>query len=104
MATISTLHLYIETLEDVCSGEPVLKGTRIAVKTIIGWVRKGKEVEDIVTMYPNVNHAMVYDALSYYYDHKDEIDSLLRENTIEHQQQCTEGEDWRSQSYTLMKT
>lgn len=101
MAISTDLHLYIETIENVCSGEPVLKGTRISVKTIIGWIKVGKEVNDIVAMYPNVNHAMVYDALSYYYDHKDDIDGLLRENTIEYQMQCTEGEGWRSQSYTL---
>lgn len=101
---ISKLHLYIETNKDVCGGEPVLTGTRIAVKIIIGWIKMSKEVDEIVAMYPNINHAMVYDALSYYYDHKSEVDKLLRENTIEYQLKQTEGEGWRNQSYILMKT
>ncbi len=104
MITSSKLHLYIESIEGVCSGEPVLAGTRIPVKIIIGWFKMGKEVDEIVAMYPNINHAMVYDAFSYYYDHKDEVDKLLRENTTEYQLKRTEGEGWRSQSYILTKT
>ncbi len=104
MITSPKLHLYIESNDEVCGGEPVLTGTRIPVKIIISWIKMGKEVDEIVAMYPNINHAMVYDALSYYYDHKDEVDRLVRENTMEYQLKRTESEGWRSQSYILTKT
>lgn len=35
MITSPKLHLYIESNDEVCGGEPVLTGTRIPVKIII---------------------------------------------------------------------
>ncbi|OGW21860.1 MAG: hypothetical protein A2X55_11805 [Nitrospirae bacterium GWB2_47_37] len=104
MITSCKAHAYIESLKDVCGGEPVVAGTRIPVKTIINWIKMGKEVDEIVAMYPNITHAMVYDVLSYYYDHKDEIDRLIAEGTKESQLKLTEGEGWRKQSYILTRT
>ncbi len=73
-------HSYIERRSDIVGGEPIIVGTRIAVRLIAGWHRLGHTVDEIVAMYPHLNHAQVYDALSYYYDHKEEIERLLAEN------------------------
>jgi hypothetical protein len=37
-------------------------------------------VEEIIKGLPHLNHAQVYDAISYYYDHKEEIDEEIRIN------------------------
>ncbi len=73
-------HPYIEQRTGVIGGEPLIAGTRVAVRVIAGWHRMGQSADEIVAMYPHLNHAQVYDALSYYYDHKAEIERLLAEN------------------------
>ena len=73
-------HPHIERRTGVVGGEPIIVGTRIAVRIIAGWHRMGQTADEIVAMYPHLNHAQVYDALSYYYDHKAEIELLLAEN------------------------
>jgi uncharacterized protein (DUF433 family) len=88
-------HLYIERKKGVCGGEPVIAGTRISVSLIIELERAGHSVDEIITMYPHIKHAQVYDALSYYYDHKSEIDKIIEENKEEYWFEKTKGEAWR---------
>jgi hypothetical protein len=49
----------------------------------------------MVAMYPHIKHAQVYDALSYYYDHKKEIDKTIDENKEGYWKKKTKGENWR---------
>ncbi|MBI4688675.1 MAG: DUF433 domain-containing protein [Nitrospirae bacterium] len=88
-------HLYIETKKGVCGGEPVIVGTRISVSLIVELDQLGYSVDEIVSMYPHITHAQVYDALSYYYDHRNEIDKIIEENKEEYWQEKTKGEGWR---------
>ncbi len=88
-------HLYIERKRGVCGGEPVIVGTRISVSLIVEMERAGHSVDEMVTMYPHITHAQVYDALSYYYDHKKEIDKIIEENKEEYWMEKTKGEGWR---------
>lgn len=77
-------HSYIARDQEICGGEPVIKGTRISVRLIVELENTGKSVDEIVAMYPHLNHAMVHDALSYYYDNKEDIDRFIEENTEEY--------------------
>lgn len=88
-------HLYIERKKGVCGGEPVIVGTRISVSLVVELERVGNSVDEIVAMYPHITHAQVYDALSYYYDHKEEIDKIIEENKEEYWMEKTKGEGWR---------
>jgi len=49
----------------ICSGKPVLKGTRIMVKNIIGMVAGGYTVDRILQAYPELTREMVQAALEY---------------------------------------
>ena len=49
----------------ICSGKPVIKGTRIMVRNILGMVSGGYNVDQILEAYPELNKAMVQDALEY---------------------------------------
>ncbi len=40
-------------------------------------------VDEIVASYPHLNHAQVYDALSYYYENKREIDREIKQQNHE---------------------
>src|SRR3990172_7099852 len=79
-----TEHAYISTTPGVCGGEPIIKGTRIAVRMIAGWYKMGRTPDEILELYPHLNLAKIYDALSYYHDHQKEIDKLIEENSEEH--------------------
>ncbi len=86
MATVvKTEHPHIERRPGVCGGSPVIEGTRIPVRLIVGFVKNGiMTVEDIREAYPSLTLAQIYDALSYYHDHQAEIDEELRQNTLEY--------------------
>ena len=88
-------HLYIEKKAGICGGEPVIVGTRISVSLIVEMERANHAVDEMVAMYPHITHAQVYDALSYYYDHKNEIDKIIDENKEEYWMEKTKGENWR---------
>ncbi len=63
----------------------MIKGTRIGVSDIVGYLRLGETPESLVNeTLPHLTLAQVYDALSYYHDHQDEIDAILAENTEAH--------------------
>jgi uncharacterized protein (DUF433 family) len=56
---------YIVVDPKICSGKPVLRGTRIMVKNILGMVAGGYNVDQILEAYPELNREMVQDALEY---------------------------------------
>src|SRR4030065_1776938 len=87
-------HLYIERKKGVCGGEPVIVGTRISVSLIVELEHLGHSVDEIVAMYPHITHAQVYDALSYYYDHKEEVDQYIKENTEKFIKEKYKGTAW----------
>ena len=74
MPTIKTPHLYIEKDPARYEGKPVIVGTRVPVASIIVNYRSGMSIEDILEGFPNITPAQLFDALSYYFDNKEEID------------------------------
>jgi len=60
----------------------MIKGTRIAVSTIVGYVRLSESPESIAqSVLHHLTLAQIHDALSYYYDHQGEIEAELAYNT-----------------------
>ncbi|MDP9237656.1 MAG: DUF433 domain-containing protein [Chloroflexota bacterium] len=55
----------------------VLAGTNIGVWFIVRQLRTGDTPEDIVTALPHVTLAGIYAAMSYYHDHRAEIDPII---------------------------
>lgn len=61
-----------------------MKGTRIDVALIVGYLPIGETPETLAKeVLPHLSLAAIYDALSYYHNHKDEIDRERAENTVE---------------------
>ena len=78
-------HAYIEIVDKLAGPQAMMRGTRIPVSIIIGYLRAGETPESLVkNILPHLTLAQVYDAQSYYYDHQNEIDRELLENTEEH--------------------
>jgi len=80
--TTATKHLYIVTNEKILSGEPIIKGTRTPVRAIVELWRMGVDIEEITSHLPRLTKAQVFDALSYYSDHQDEINRHIERNRI----------------------
>lgn len=49
----------------ICGGKPVIRGTRIMVKNILGMVAGGCSISQIVREYPELTLEMVESALHY---------------------------------------
>jgi len=81
MAT-ATEHLYIVTDEEILAGEPIIKGTRTPVRAIVELWRQPLAPEIIIEHLPHLTLAQVFDALSYYSDHTDEINAHIERNRI----------------------
>ncbi len=77
-------HPYITQIDGVCGGKPIIAGTRIPVWAIVGYhFNLNYSVDQIIAALPHLTHAQIYDALSYYFDHKQEIDEQLNLNNDE---------------------
>ena len=49
----------------ICGGKPVIRGTRIMVKNILGMIAGGYTIKDVCTAYPELTPEMVQAALEY---------------------------------------
>ncbi len=77
-----TEHFYIGTDDQILSGEPIVKGTRTPVRSIVELWRQGNPPEIIPVQLPHLTLAQVFDALSYFSDHQTEINSYIERNHI----------------------
>jgi uncharacterized protein (DUF433 family) len=50
---------------EVMGGKPCIRGMRVTVGTIVGFIATGKTVEDILAEYPYLEREDVLEALSY---------------------------------------
>ena len=80
--TTATKHRYIVQNDSILSSEPIVVGTRTPVRAIVEMWRLGIAPEDIPNRLPHLTLAQVFDALSYYSDHQDEIHSHIQRNRI----------------------
>ncbi len=77
-------HPYIVSRADYCDGSPVIKGTKLPVCSVVNYVlRQGISAKELVGEFSHLTLAQVYDALSYYYDHKESVDQDFQENSQE---------------------
>jgi uncharacterized protein (DUF433 family) len=74
-----TNHPYIVRSHEICDGSPVLEGTRTRViDIVIEYTMLGRSPDEIVDAHPHLDLAKVHDALSYYYEHREELDAEIR--------------------------
>ncbi|MEW6419375.1 MAG: DUF433 domain-containing protein [Nitrospirota bacterium] len=74
-------HPYISIDLKISGGQPVISGTRIKVMDIaIKYELMGVSADKIIDEYPYLKLEQVHDALSYYYENKDEFDRKYQES------------------------
>ncbi len=88
MDTVKTEHPHVIRKPGVCGGSPIIRGTRITVRLLASQIRGGATPDEIIRAYPHLSLAQVYDALSYYFDHRQEIDQELEDNTLRAVMRC----------------
>ena len=76
MSTLAIGH--IVSTPGKCGGKPCIAGTRIRVQDVAVWHGGGMSVEEMVEQF-DLTPAQIYAALSYYYDHREEIERNIRE-------------------------
>ncbi|MCP3961815.1 MAG: DUF433 domain-containing protein [bacterium] len=81
--TTPTEHPHIVRTEGVCGGSPRIRGSRISVRTVAELHLAGESAQEVADTYPHVGLAAVHDAISYYLDHRDQIDAEIEGNRIE---------------------
>ena len=79
---IPTEHPHIVRRADVLSGEPIIQGTRTTVRAIAECSNLDLTPEQVCEGLPHVSLAQVFDALSYYHDHRAEIDAHIEANRV----------------------
>jgi uncharacterized protein (DUF433 family) len=77
-----TQHRYVVRDAAILSGEPIIAGTRTPVRAIVELYRLGVSPEQIPANLPHLTLAQVFDALSYYSDHRDEINGHIERNRV----------------------
>ena len=60
-----------------------MDGTRISVELIANFVNAGASAQELVESYPHLTLGAVHDAISYYFDHKDELDREFDAGSLE---------------------
>ncbi|TAK56858.1 MAG: DUF433 domain-containing protein [Bacteroidetes bacterium] len=76
----STEYKYIVKRAD--NKEPIIQGSRISVRDIIEQWKLGMSPEEIPNAFPHITLAQIFEALSYYQDNKDEIESFIEKNRV----------------------
>jgi len=78
-----TEHPHIVRVSTIGQGEPIIENSRISVRLIAEYYKAGMAVEEVLRDYPHLKAAAIYDAISYYIDHQDEIEALIEANRVE---------------------
>jgi uncharacterized protein (DUF433 family) len=76
-------HHYLTNVPGVCGGRTIIAGTRIGVHDVMGLIVNGAGVEEVQESFPDLTRAQIYECLSYYEDHRTEIDALVAEQMSE---------------------
>ncbi|MBI4785840.1 MAG: DUF433 domain-containing protein [Chloroflexi bacterium] len=80
-------HAYVQVVKRVGGAQAMITGTRVPVSIVVGYLRMGETPETLVgDILPHLTLAQVYDALSFYHEHRGEIDAEIAENTEEYGQ------------------
>ena len=78
MSSTSESYRYIVRSPDTRGGNARVEGTRIGVHDVIGLLQNGETIDSLIAnSFPTLSKAKVYECLSYYEDHKGEIDLLV---------------------------
>jgi uncharacterized protein (DUF433 family) len=68
---------HIVKIPGYCGGKAAIDATRVRVADVVSAHKGGASVDQILVDYPGLSLAQVHAALTYYYDHVDEIEAIF---------------------------
>ncbi len=80
---VPTDHPHIVRQDGVCGGEPLIDGLRVTVRHVATLHRRGEPVSDIAEDL-GLTEGQVFHALSYFFDHREEIEALIAQEEQAH--------------------
>lgn len=82
MATgTQTEHPHIVVVRRAGGDRAMIKGTSLPVALIAALFNRGETTAGLLSLYPNLTPGALYDAISYYFDHKADIDEEIYQDT-----------------------
>ena len=70
---------HIEINPEICHGKPVIRGTRIMVRNVLGSLASGESVPEIITSYPELTIEDIGAALEYAIELVDDTQVVMTE-------------------------
>jgi uncharacterized protein (DUF433 family) len=71
---------HVDASPEICAGQPHITGTRITVSLIAREVEALRMTPDeVIAAHPHLTLAQVHAALAYFYDHRVEIETAMRD-------------------------
>lgn len=81
--SLQSTHPHVTQREGVCGGEPIIDGLRVTVRHVATLYLAGESAKEIAEAL-NINEAQVFHGLSYYFDHREEIELLIEREQEAH--------------------
>lgn len=79
-ANVITTNQYIASDPAILHGVPIINGSRTPVRAIAEYYMMGMSVEAMKSALSHLTESEIFAALSYYFDHREEIDEDIRLN------------------------
>ncbi|MCL4552841.1 MAG: DUF433 domain-containing protein [Candidatus Marsarchaeota archaeon] len=76
-----TEHPHIVVVRRAGGDRAIIKGTSLSVSLIATLFNRGETPAGLLSLYPNLSPGAMYDAISYYFDHKVDIDQEIHQDT-----------------------
>lgn len=76
-AVAGVTYAHIVKRDGYCGGKAAIDNTRVRVNSVAFLHKQGKNPEEIQHIYPDLSLAQIHAALTYYYDHRSEIEAEL---------------------------
>jgi uncharacterized protein (DUF433 family) len=73
---------HVDVQEEILAGSPVVRGTKVPVRRLWAWHRKGVTVETLIKRYPQIGPAKVLCALAFAYDNQDLLEADLERERV----------------------
>src|SRR4051794_1535419 len=64
-------------------GRPIIAGTGVTVRRIVGWYQLGLDPEEIAAKLPHLSLAQIYAALTYYHANRVDMDTDIASEEAE---------------------
>ncbi len=73
---------HVEARPELLGGSPLVRGTKVPVRRLWAWHRRGVTVETLVKRYPALGPAKVLCALAFAYDNQDVLEADLERERV----------------------